>query len=141
MYILIKCIIVGRCAFGIETDMQNDIDNMFLQKAQLTIDLNPDHLMLIKLANLFPFLGPLVRCIIIGQMIFIYLFRKIAPTWFLSQIQELAPFWILNRVEQVINTRTASELSQNQSHPVDLLQLMLDASTTNAIEVISYHTY
>jgi hypothetical protein len=83
---------LGRCAFGIETDMQNDIDNMFLRKAQLTVDINPDKSALVKIGNLFPFFIPFVMCIIIIQLLLIYLFRKIAPTWFLPQIEEVAPF-------------------------------------------------
>jgi hypothetical protein len=123
---------IGRCAFGIETDMQNDIDNMFLRKAQSTVDLNPESLALVRFGNLFPFLIPFLMCIIIIQVMLSYLFRKIAPAWFLPQIEELAPFWILNRVGQVINKRT---LNENQTHSIDLLQLMLDASTKDAVKV------
>jgi len=112
--------------------MQNDIDNMFLHKAQLTVDMNPENLPSVKIGNLFPFLIPFVMCIIIIREMLIYLFRKIAPAWFLPQIEELAPFWILNRVGQVIDKRTVNE---NQTNSVDLLQLMLDASTKDAVKV------
>jgi cytochrome P450 len=127
--------VICRCAFGIETDMQNDVNNMFLRKAQLSIDVNPDNLTAVKLANIFPILTPLVMMYLIGQMLLLHLFRKIVPAWFLPQIEEMAPFWILNRVNQVINMRTTAKSDPKQPHPVDLLQLMLDASTKDAIKV------
>ena len=76
-----------------------------------------------------------MMCIIISQVMLTFLFRKIAPEWFLPQIKELGPFWILNRVSQVINTKTSNE---KQINSVDLLQLMLDASTKDAIQVRNY---
>ena len=115
--------------------MQNDIDNEFLRKAQLTIDLNPDNLALVKVGSLFPFLIPFITCIMVGQVILSYLFRKIAPIWFLPQIEEIPGFWILNRVEQVINQRTSNE---KPTYSADLLQLMLDSSTKNDIQVRNY---
>lgn len=127
LYIYIYFLLsIGRCAFGIETDMQNDIDNIFLRKAQLTVDLNPEDLTLVKIGNLFPFLIPFVMCIMIVQAILSHLFRKIAPSWFLPQIEEIAPVWIINRASQVIKQRISN---MNQSKSIDLLQLMLDAST------------
>jgi len=107
--------------------MQNDIDNIFLRKAQLTVDMNPENLIMIKIGNLFPFLIPFVMFIIISRVILTHLFRKLVPKWFLPQIEESAPFWIINRVDQIIN--------EKQSHSVDLLQLMLDASTKETIKV------
>jgi hypothetical protein len=112
--------------------MQNDINNMFLRQAQLTIDTNLEDLIALRIGNLFPFLIPFVMVFLIIQMLLIYLFRKIAPDWFLPQIKELGASWIINRVSQIINAKTSNE---NQIHSVDLLQLMLDASTKNAIQV------
>jgi hypothetical protein len=112
--------------------MQNDVNNMFLQQAQSTIDLNPEDLTLVRFGNLFPLLIPFVMCILIVQMMLIYLFRKVAPVWLLPQIKESGPFWILRRVSQIINTKTSNEQG---THSVDLLQLMLDASTKDAIHV------
>jgi cytochrome P450 family 3 subfamily A len=126
---------LGRCAFGIETDIQNDIDNMFLRKAQPTIDLTPKKLTLVKFGHLFPFFIPFVMCLIVCRVILSYLFQKIAPAWLLPQIEELPPFWILNRVHQIINQRT---LNENQLHPIDLLQLMLDASTKDDVKVRNF---
>jgi hypothetical protein len=82
--------------------MQNDIDNIFLRKAQLTVDMNPEDLIMVKLGNLFPFLIPFIKWIIIIRVILFYLFRKIAPAWFLPQIEEAPPFWIINRAQQII---------------------------------------
>lgn len=107
----------------------------FFRKAKLTIDLNPENLLLVKFGNLFPFMIPLVRMILLSQMIFAYAFRKVAPAWLLPQIEELAPVWIINRAHQIIEARLSSQSNLNQAHPVDLLQLMLDASTKDQIKV------
>jgi hypothetical protein len=127
-------IFLGQCAFGMDTDMQNDIDNIFLRKAQASIDENPEKYFLIKLGNLMPFLIPILSYILIGQMLLFHLFRKVAPEWFLPQIEEFPPFWMLNQVESVINARTTSNSNKKQNR-VDLLQLMLDASTHDDIKV------
>lgn len=107
--------------------MQNDPNNIFLQKAQSSIDINPDNLFLVRLGNILPFLIPFSRLLIIGQVLFSYTFRKIAPSWFLPQIEEPPPFWIIARAFNIINTRTSS------THHIDLLQLMIDASTKENI--------
>jgi cytochrome P450 len=110
--------------------MQNDIDNIFLRKAQLTVDMNPEDLIMVKLGNLFPFLIPFIKWIIIIRVILFYLFRKIAPAWFLPQIEEAPPFWIINRAQQIIDKKLSND---QQTYSIDLLQLMLDASTKDSI--------
>jgi hypothetical protein len=116
------------------TDMQNDIDNVFLCKSQSTIDQDLEKLNLIKLGNLMPFLIPVLTYILIVQVLFAMFFRAIAPTWFLPQIKQFEAIWVVKHIESVINERTALNLKEKQ-HPIDLLQLMLDSSTHDDIKV------
>ena len=106
--------------------MQNDLDNVFLRKAKTVIDVNPATLPLIKFGNVFPFLIPLIMFLMIVRELSCYLFRKIPPAWFLPQIEEFAPFWIIRRTQQIIDQKLSDP---QQTHAVDLLQLMLNSST------------
>ena len=121
---------LGRCGFGIETDMQNDLDNIFLHKAKSVIDINPENLPLIRFGNIFRFLIPFIMFFMIVRALSCYLFRKIAPAWFLPQIEEAAPFWIIHRTQQIIDQKLSND---QQTRSVDLLQLMLDASTKDYV--------
>lgn len=59
--------------------------------------------------------------------------KSLLPHW-MNRFEELPGFWIINQVEHLINQRI------NQTPPtnrIDLLQLMLDASTSNTVQVSS----
>ncbi|CAF1467819.1 unnamed protein product, partial [Rotaria sordida] len=49
--------VICRCAFGIDTDVQNDINNPYLQKAIAVFQIDFDELLFIRLGNLLPFLA------------------------------------------------------------------------------------
>ena len=121
---------LGHCAFGMETDMQNDLENLFFHKAKQAIDNNIDDLLAIRIGNIFPFLIPFATLFIIARVVLFHLFRKLAPAWFLPQIEEDSAFWIINRAEEIINQKLSND---QQARSVDLLQLMLDASTKDSI--------
>jgi hypothetical protein len=127
---------LGRCAFGMDTDMQNDIDNVFMRKCKLAVDDNPERLLLTKLGNLMPLFIPILLYVMVGQMLLGALIRAVAPAWFLPQIEGLPALWILNQVETIINARRQANYS-GKHHQVDLLQLMLDAATRDEIKVNS----
>lgn len=110
--------------------MQNDIDNTFLRKAKLVTSSNPDDPLLSKLGNLFPFLIPLSKTLLIAQAMSLHLFRRFAPSWFLPQLEENPRFWINKRTRQIIDQKLSN--TQNK-HAVDLLQLILDASTKDYV--------
>jgi hypothetical protein len=118
------------------TDMQNDIDNIFMRKCKLAVDDNPERLPLTKLGNLMPFFIPILPYVMIGQMFLDALIHAIAPAWFLPQIEGLPALWILDQVETIINARRQANYS-GKHHQVDLLQLMLDAVTSDNIKVNS----
>ena len=127
---------VGRCAFGIDMDMQNDIDNIFMRKCKSAIDDNPERLILTKLGNLMPFLIPILLYIMIGQTLLGIFIRAVFPAWFLPQLQGVPALWILNQVKTIIDARKQENYS-GKHHQDDLLQLMLDAATRNDMKVSS----
>ena len=78
---------------------------------------------------LVPFLTQLVRL----QMIIFMGLKSIVPR-FMNRFEELPGFWIINQVETLINQRINQTPSTNR---IDLLQLMLDAASSNPLPVNS----
>jgi hypothetical protein len=76
---------------------------------------------------LIPFLTQIIR---IQMFIFMGL-RSIVPS-FMNRFEELPGFWIINRVKDVVNQRIAQTEPKTR---IDLLQLMLDAATSNQVKV------
>jgi hypothetical protein len=123
---------LGRCAFGIDTDMQNDIHNPYLLKSAEVFETDFEELPLFRLTDLMPFLARPVHDIFfsmgdIGQ----FLTKWIPPLS--CYIKELPALWLINRVQDVINLRTKSP--PNLRKRVDLLQLMMDVSTNEKVIV------
>ena len=129
---------LGRCIFGMNTDMQNDIDNAFLRKCKLAVDDNPERLFLTKLGNLMPGLIPILPYFMIAQTRISEFIHATLPTWLLPQLKGVPAIWILNQVETIINARKQAN-NNGEHHYVDLLQLMLDVATTNDIKVNCFH--
>jgi hypothetical protein len=119
-----------------DTDMQNDVDNIFMRKCKLAVDENPERLLLTKLGNLMPRFIPILLYIMIGQTLLSTLIRALVPARFLPQIEAVPALWILNQVETIINARRQAN-SSGKHHEVDLLQLMLDVATHDDIKVNS----
>jgi hypothetical protein len=117
-----------------DTDMQNDIGNIFFRKVQEMADVDFEKLSIIKLGNLMPFLTPIITWIMVGQAALITAFRKLAPLWLTRHIEEFSIFWVVNQAESMIQTRTSTK-SNEKSERVDLLQSMLDVATHDDIKV------
>lgn len=128
------CVFLGRCIFGMNTDMQNDIDNAFLRKCKLAVDDNPERLFLTKLGNLMPVLIPILPYFMIAQTLLSEFIHAIVPTWILPQIKGVPAIWILNQVKTIINARKQANYN-GEHHSVDLLQQMLDVATPDNIKV------
>lgn len=122
---------VGRSGFGIESNMQNDIDNIYLKKSAEVVELNYDKLFAVRLCNLMPFLKPYLIAFVIYQLKITRALGKILPSinYF---IEELAPFWIINRAQEIVNYR---KLHSSEKKSTDLLQLMIDAEVSNENQV------
>jgi hypothetical protein len=121
---------LGRCAFGIDTDMQNDIDNIYLRKSAETFELDVDKLSIVKLTNLLPFFVNPFRYLYIGQVAVRRALIKMFPA-LSSYIEETPGSWLTNRVREVVKLRSKSAPGKR----VDLLQLMMDASTDDQVKV------
>ncbi|CAF1341313.1 unnamed protein product [Rotaria sp. Silwood1] len=95
--------VICRCAFGIDTDMQNDLNNPYLQKSDEVFKTDINELLLVRLVKMMPFLK--------------------------NYIEEFPHIWLMNRVQDVVDLRMKS--STNMKKRVDLLQLMIDALTND----------
>ncbi len=124
---------LGRCAFGIDTDMQNDVDNIYLKKSAETFELDVDKLSIVKLTNLLPFFINPFRYFYLSQITVRRALIKIIPA-LSSYIEETPGSWLTNRVREVVKLRTTSTITPAAKR-VDLLQLMIDASTQDEVKV------
>jgi hypothetical protein len=117
----------GRSGFGIESNMQNEIDNIYLKKSAQVLAINYEQLFIVQLSNLMPFLKPCLITCFLYQLKFIRKFGNRIPlmNYFM---EELAPFWIINRAEEVVNHR---QIHRTNDKRVDLLQLMIDANSSD----------
>lgn len=123
--------IKGRCAFGIDTDVQNNLNNPFLIKSSKFFEDNHEKILIVKLSYLMPWLIPFFTQLIRIQMTIFIGLRSIIPQ-FMNRFEELPGFWIINQVKDVINQRIKHKQTNN---PIDLLQLMLNAATSNQVKV------
>jgi len=112
--------------------MQNDINNPYLQKSAEVIKTDVDQLVIHRLSSLMPFLAHPMRDLIFSiPNICEFLTKFIPPLG--SFIKELPSIWMMNRVQEVIDLRSKSP--SNLRKRIDLLQLMMDASTSDKIIV------
>ena len=112
--------------------MQNDVNNPYLQKAGEIFKIDFDLLPITKLGNSIPYLARPLHDIMFG----IGDLREFVTKWIPSlsdHIPVLPGLWLINRVQNVINLRAKSPV--NLRKRVDLLQLMMDVSTTDKVVV------
>ncbi|CAF4990061.1 unnamed protein product [Rotaria sp. Silwood1] len=123
---------LGRCAFGIDTDMQNDIDNIYLKKSAAFFGINPERLLIVKLSNVMPFLIRPLEYIFISQVILQRIIGKLIPA-LSSYFEELPLTWLINKVQEIIDLRKSTLMSSSAKR-VDLLQVLMDASTADEVK-------
>ncbi|UJR20002.1 hypothetical protein I4U23_023136 [Adineta vaga] len=120
--------VICGCAFGIDTDMQNDIDNVYMKKSIACFEIDIEKLFIVKLSNVMPFLIPLLTQIFkIGLLVKKTIRKCISNTTF--ENDDIPAVWLIERLEEVLKKRLTSENKRT-----DLLQLMLDASTQDEIK-------
>jgi hypothetical protein len=120
--------------------MQNDVDNIYLRKSAETFQVDVDKLSIVKLTNLLPFFVNPFRYLYLGQVAVRRALIKIIPS-LSSYIEETPGSWLTNRVREVVKLRNKSTTTPTIKR-VDLLQLMIDASTHGDVKVSlnNYHT-
>ncbi len=90
---------------------------------------DPEKMLIVRISNLMPFLNPLLIKILDTSITIINFLRTSIPS-IMSNIKDPPQLWIFKQIEHVIKQRLASENKR-----IDLLQLMLDASTEEEIKV------
>ncbi|UJR34501.1 hypothetical protein I4U23_021909 [Adineta vaga] len=129
--------VICHSAFGIHTNMQNDINNPFIAKSAQFFKDNPEKLPIVKLSCLMPWLIPILTQIVYTMLVVFKMLRYLAPR-FMSEFEELPGMWIINQVRQVIQARKdQTESEEQQYREIDLLQLMIDATTSDKINTTS----
>ena len=113
--------------------MQNDVDNIYLRKSAGTFALDIDKLSIVKLTNLLPFFVNPFRYFYLGQIAIRRALIKMIPA-LNSYIEETPGSWLTNRVKEVVHLRTKSSPVRSVKR-TDLLQLMIDASTSDDVQV------
>ena len=129
---VLMCLYLGQCAFGIDTDMQNDPNNPYLQKSIEVFKQFDDDLVLIRLGNLMPILARPLHDILFGLGDVFRILGKFMP-FSSNYFGEIPSLWLINRVQDVVDLRTKS--SSNVQKRTDLLQLMIDNSTNDDVIV------
>lgn len=127
---------VGRCAFGIDTDMQNDVDNIYMKKSAETFELDIDQLSIVKLTSLLPFCASLFRYFYLSQVAVRRVLIRFIPA-LSTYIEETPGSWLTNRLREIVKLRTKTLSISPASKRIDLLQLMIDASTRDQVKVMS----
>jgi hypothetical protein len=115
------------CIFGIDTDMQNDLENIYMTKSAACVEI--EKLSIVKLSTVMPFLIPLLIKIVKARSFFVDTLRALMPSLTRS-IEDLPNIWIIKQVENVVKERLISGKKR-----MDLLQLMLDAATDEEVKV------
>jgi hypothetical protein len=121
----------GHCAFGIDTDLQNDIDNMYMKKSLAVFTGDPEKSFIVRLSNLMPFLSPLLIKFMNISLKLKNIIHRTIPS-LMKNVEDPPRLWIFKQIENVVKQRLSSENKRT-----DLLQLMLDASTQEQIKVYS----
>ncbi|CAF4232502.1 unnamed protein product, partial [Rotaria magnacalcarata] len=105
--------------------MQNDVDNIYMEKSAASVSVQLDKLFVVKLSNAMPFLIPLLTRLIKARMFLVDKLRGMI-TWLMRNVEDLPSVWIIKRVGNVVRERLKSGKRQ-----MDLLQLMLDVATND----------
>jgi hypothetical protein len=125
------CVYTGHCIFGIDTDMQNDIENIYMKKSTACVNVVIEKLFIVKLSIIVPFLIPLLTGIIKVYFFVIGTLRALVPS-LICKVEDLPNVWVMKQVENVVKERLKSGRRR-----VDLLQLMLDAAKDEEVKVNS----
>lgn len=111
--------------------MQNDVDNIYMQKSMACFAVDAERTPLVKLSKLIPSLTPMLTQFVKTTLTLIKSLQKRMPNLF-KDADVLASVWIIDKVEEVVKKRLES--GQRRT---DLLQLMLDAATDGEVKVSS----
>ena len=122
---------LGRCAFGIDTDLQHNPNNMFFKKMEELFARSIRSNSFFRFAQLVPEIGNVVGKIFFGvNTLRAFINMHFLPLISNIQLRELPNMWLINRLDPVIEQRLKTPTSR-----VDVLQLMLQVMTEETINV------
>ena len=124
---------LGRCAFGIDTDLQNNPDDIYLKKVKELLDDNLfEKGFLLKSAQVIPEIGIiLAQLFLVSNKTLTFINTRILPLVSSTmQLNEMPIMWLLNRLHTIVDQRQKSHVPR-----VDLLQLMLQVASNEPIDV------
>ena len=130
---ILFCFCLGRCAFGIDTDLQNNPENIYFQKVQ---ELFESHSLgknwLFRSAQLLPeILNILAHLFDLNNSVRLFLNTRILPLISPKlRVKELPIPWLINRLHTIVEHRQQITTSR-----IDLLQLMLQVMSKEPVNV------
>lgn len=125
------CHSLGRCAFGIDTDLQNNPDNMYLKKVGEIFGRNIMSNVFIRYTQLLPAAATIVgRLFVFINKTRTFINNQLLPLVSEKQLQEFPSVWLMNRLPPILEHREQTPTSR-----IDLLQLMLQVMTKDVINV------
>ncbi|CAF1290757.1 unnamed protein product [Adineta ricciae] len=86
--------VICHCAFGLDTDMKNDICNEFMIKADAYFDQHVETLLLTKLSYLMPWITPILVLLLRSQLWLGQFLRRIAPALFPNIVDSAPTMWL-----------------------------------------------
>ncbi|UJR11334.1 hypothetical protein I4U23_015515 [Adineta vaga] len=120
--------VIWHCAFGIDTDLQNDIDNSYMKKSLALFSRDPEKMFLVRISNLMPFFVPLLIQFMKYSIKLINLFKMLIPS-LMTNLEGPPQLWIIKQIDTLVQQRLHSDNKR-----IDLLQLMLDASSDEIVQ-------
>ncbi|CAF1138136.1 unnamed protein product, partial [Didymodactylos carnosus] len=121
--------VICRCAFGVDTDMQNDPENIYFKKTAQVFGTDLKKRTIAKLMSVLPELNAIFRLIFLMQNRLHKIINKLFPST-ITKFEQRPEMWFIEQIHNIIEMRT-EEVKQQR---VDLLQLMLDAATRNELQ-------
>jgi hypothetical protein len=121
----------GRCAFGIDTDLQNNPDNIYFKKVEELFAHNINSSWLFRLGELAPRIANVINKTLFGINIGRVAINKyLLPLISKKQLHEPPNIWFFKRLHPIIEQRQQTPTSR-----VDLLALMLKVMSEEAVNV------
>jgi hypothetical protein len=122
---------LGRCAFGIDTDLQHNPNNIYFKKVEQIFARSIRSNFVFKLTQVAPELADIISKIYFSiNNIRAFINIHVLPLISKKQLYELPGMWLVNRLHPIIDQRQQTPTSR-----VDVLQLMMQVMTDKKVNV------
>ncbi|UJR11767.1 hypothetical protein I4U23_015949 [Adineta vaga] len=117
--------VICRCAFGLDTDLQNNPNNVYFKKVEAIFNSGVKSSLIFKLLQLVPQTRPiLLKIFDVINTIRAFINIRLLGSVSTRQLHEHPVEWLHNRLHPILEQRQQTPTSR-----VDLLQLMLEVIT------------